>query len=321
MPDGTNMQSTNHISNKLNQSNSSHTDKDNLEFSDQGGEEEYQPLQPIGSDGTDMSINYNRHHHQDDIESFKHDKSDNNDNYDDDNHQKKNSIFYRKYISHCRYTVDFLQGIVLPTSRWWCCSCCCTNTSTFTTTTLDMANHSHNKIYLIQGLDRVVFGTKAASECIVLCGIKPVRYVWYMLSGAICDMMQLLLDLFIHIVISISDPSLCWILSFGISIIARHTSHRYLVFGDYVGGYWKSLSRMYAGYSIIIVISTVFNIVMTRDLHLSHYMAWVITLLWTGIVNYFILKYLWTYGGSSSDEGGGGSNVIKSTNVQSPRKD
>jgi putative flippase GtrA len=53
---------------------------------------------------------------------------------------------------------------------------------------------------------------------------------------------------------------------------------------------------MYAGYSIIIVISTIFNIVMTRKLELQHYVAWVITLLWTGIVNYFILKKLWTFG-------------------------
>ena len=53
---------------------------------------------------------------------------------------------------------------------------------------------------------------------------------------------------------------------------------------------------MYAGYSIIIVISTIFNFLMTRKLQLPHYVAWVITLLWTGIVNYFILKKLWTFG-------------------------
>jgi hypothetical protein len=74
------------------------------------------------------------------------------------------------------------------------------------------------------------------------------------------------------------------------------------VFGDYVGGYWMSLGRMYAGYSIIIVISTVFNIVMTRRAKLPHYVAWVITLLWTGIVNYFILKKIWTFGKKQTTE-------------------
>ena len=207
----------------------------------------------------------------------------------------------RKCSLLCRYSVDLCQNIRLP-------SFCCASTD-------------GTRIHLIQGIDRVVFGTKAASECVVICGIKPVRYLWYMLSGSLCDALQLLIDLFLNTVMHISDPSICWVMGFAISIIARHSSHRYLVFGDYVGGYWRSLSRMYAGYSIIIVISTVFNIVMTRDLKLSHYVAWTITLLWTGIVNYFILKYLWTFG-STKGNGGNLSTVQKVTpNAKSPRRD
>jgi hypothetical protein len=41
---------------------------------------------------------------------------------------------------------------------------------------------------------------------------------------------------------------------------------------------------------------------MTKYLTLPHIVAWIITLLWTGIVNYFILKKLWTFGGTSSNE-------------------
>jgi hypothetical protein len=59
---------------------------------------------------------------------------------------------------------------------------------------------------------------------------------------------------------------------------------------------------MYAGYSIIMVISTIFNIVMTKVFLFSHYEAWIATLLWTGIVNYFILKHIWSFGGSSGDK-------------------
>jgi len=71
---------------------------------------------------------------------------------------------------------------------------------------------------------------------------------------------------------------------------------------------------MYAGYSIIMVISTIFNIVMTKVFLFSHYTAWIATLLWTGIVNYFILKHIWSFGGSSGDkdkrkEGGSSVNV------------
>merc|ERR1712008_477015 len=144
-------------------------------------------------------------------------------------------------------------------------------------------------------------GVKPASETVYICGIKPIRYLWYMLSGSFCDILQLFIDLVLLRLFNLRDPSYCWALGFTISIIFRHTSHRYLLFGDYVGGYWKSLMRMYAGYSIIIVISTLFNVIMTKVFQLHHYVAWIITLLWTGIVNYFILNKVWTF--DSSDNG------------------
>jgi putative flippase GtrA len=155
---------------------------------------------------------------------------------------------------------------------------------------------------IIAGLERVCFGTQPAAETVTILGASPPRYLCYMLSGSGCDIIQFGIDLLLHLVFHLEDPSLCWALGFGISVSFRHTTHRYLVFGDYVGGYWASLGRMYAGYSIIIVLSTLFNFVMTRNAHLSHYIAWVITLLWTGIVNYFILKKLWTVGGKEKSK-------------------
>jgi len=69
--------------------------------------------------------------------------------------------------------------------------------------------------------------------------------------------------------------------------------------------------RMYGGYSIIMVISTIFNIIMTKAMHFTHYQAWITTLLWTGIVNYFILKHIWSFGGppASDKRNEGGSSV------------
>jgi putative flippase GtrA len=153
---------------------------------------------------------------------------------------------------------------------------------------------------LIEGLDKVIFGTLSAAEAVFICGIKPPQYLFYMLSGAVCDVIQLLMDCLLHFGFGIEDASMCWIVSFVLSIVFRHTSHRYLAFGDYVGGYWNSLLRMYGGYSVIIVLSTLFNIVMTKMARFPHYVAWIVTLLWTGIVNYFILKKLWTFGGTST---------------------
>jgi hypothetical protein len=155
---------------------------------------------------------------------------------------------------------------------------------------------------LISGLGRVLFGTQSAAEVVTILGVHPPRYLCYMISGFVCDLIQFTIDIFLHMVLHLEDASVCWALGFGISVSFRHTTHRYLVFGDYVGGYWASLGRIYTGYSIIIVLSTLFNFVMTQYAQLPHYVAWIITLLWTGIVNYFILKRLWTVGGKEKND-------------------
>ena len=135
-------------------------------------------------------------------------------------------------------------------------------------------------------------------------------------NAVCCDIIQLCIDCCLYYALNITDPSACWVLGFGLSIIFRHSFHRYLVFGAYVGGYWNSLKRMYAGYSIIIVISTVFNIVMTQTFHFSHYTAWISTLLWTGIVNYFILKHIWSFGGPTRTSDKNNASIGTSSNGQ-----
>jgi hypothetical protein len=154
-------------------------------------------------------------------------------------------------------------------------------------------------IHMITGLERVLYGTQPAAEVVQIVGIHPPRYLCYMVSGFVCDVLQFGVDFLLYHNVT-NDASLCWMLSFGGSVAVRHTTHRYLVFGDYVGGYWRSLGRMYAGYSVIIVLSTAFNVVMTKYIHVPHAFAWIFTMLWTGIVNYFILKKLWSFGGNGT---------------------
>ena len=166
----------------------------------------------------------------------------------------------------------------------------------------DGAGIGADTVPLITGLSRVVQGTVPAAASVKLFNLRPPQYLFYMVSGFLCDIVQLCIDLAIHFTLAVQDPSKCWALGYALSVVPRHTSHRYLVFGSYVGGYWRSLGRMYAGYSIIIVISTLFNAFMTKTIALPHYVAWVITLLWTGIVNFFILKKLWSFGGKGEAE-------------------
>ena len=161
-------------------------------------------------------------------------------------------------------------------------------------------------IPLISGLTPVISGAAPAADTVRILTIQPPRYLFYSLSGFLCDIVQLVIDLAVHLVLHVGDPSLCWATGFGLSIVVRHSSHRYFTFGAYVGGYWRSLGRMYAGYSISIALSTAFNVGMAR-MGVPHYVAFVFTLLWTGIVNYFILKRLWSFGGRG---GGGAKDVV-----------
>lgn len=65
--------------------------------------------------------------------------------------------------------------------------------------------------------------TRPAADVVRVCGVRPPRYAFYMLSGSSCDVYQLVIDAFIHEVLGIYDSSVCWGLGFGISVALRHT--------------------------------------------------------------------------------------------------
>lgn len=74
-------------------------------------------------------------------------------------------------------------------------------------------------------------------ERVTLCGYRLPTYFWFVVSGALCDVLQAVVDYLISIVYT-SDwerPTVCWTLSYTFSIWARHWSHRILVFGEYDG--------------------------------------------------------------------------------------
>lgn len=98
---------------------------------------------------------------------------------------------------------------------------------------------------IITGIERVAFGTRPASEMVSLLGMRPPRYLFYMISGMVCDVIQFLIDVCFFALLEVKDASVCWALGFFMSIIFRHTSHRYLVFGDYVGGKKYSIQPLF----------------------------------------------------------------------------
>jgi len=126
-------------------------------------------------------------------------------------------------------------------------------------------------------------------------GRKVPQYFWFVLSGGLCDIVQAIIDyaIFNIYIYEWERATICWTLSYTLSIIVRHTSHRFLVFGDFEGSYCYSLAKTYLTYSSSIIISMISNHIIVEILLFSHRDAWIITMLWTGIYNYFMLKASW----------------------------
>ena len=127
------------------------------------------------------------------------------------------------------------------------------------------------------------------------------------LSGVLGDTIQAILDYLVYQLYTSEweRSTVCWTVSYIGSIVFRHTSHRILVFGETEGSYCTSLGRTYMAYAASIVLSVVSNHFVVSVLELSHRNAWLITMLWTGIMNYFILKATWkTKGGKDSSQRG-----------------
>jgi hypothetical protein len=133
-------------------------------------------------------------------------------------------------------------------------------------------------------------------------GYKIPLYCWFVLSGGMCDIVQALIDYAIYLVYIFEweRATVCWTLSYTISIVVRHFSHRLLVFGEFEGTYCSSLTRTYMTYSSSIIISMLANHFIVSFLNYSHRTAWIITMLWTGIYNYFMLKASWGRKSASS---------------------
>ena len=73
-----------------------------------------------------------------------------------------------------------------------------------------------------------------------------------------------------------------------------------IVFGEFEGTYCSSLGRTYLAYSSSIVISMFMNHYLVEGFGLEHKIAYLITMLGTGIYNYFALKASWRKGGAAS---------------------
>lgn len=135
-----------------------------------------------------------------------------------------------------------------------------------------------------------------ACSCFQYFGFEKIpQYFWFMISGALCDIVQALIDYCIFLLYTLEweRATICWTASYTLSIFVRHFSHRLLVFGEYEGSYCMSLGRTYLTYSSSIMISMITNHLLVEFLQFAHQHAWIVTMIWTGIYNYFMLRASW----------------------------
>mmetsp|Transcript_2299 Transcript_2299/g.3088 ORF Transcript_2299/g.3088 Transcript_2299/m.3088 type:complete len:179 (-) Transcript_2299:46-582(-) len=157
----------------------------------------------------------------------------------------------------------------------------------------------------------------------VQCGGRKIpRYLWYMLSGAICDVFQFGLD---HIVSSMlissyEKDTISWTVAYILTIALRHETHRIFVFGAYEGSYCANLTKMYMTYATTITASILLRSVLARYaeglpiLFLTYLSArtwgYLGTVAFTGVFSYFALKKNWGSPNNNNNNNGTSSNNL-----------
>lgn len=87
----------------------------------------------------------------------------------------------------------------------------------------------------------------AMADRIRFCGgRKAPRYLWFMLSGGICDVLQFMLDGIISSLYTLpyERDTVAWTIAYVLIIAIRQETHRFFVFGSYEGSYWMNLGKM-----------------------------------------------------------------------------
>jgi hypothetical protein len=136
-----------------------------------------------------------------------------------------------------------------------------------------------------------------AAHC-VLCGrYKPPRFLFFGLSGSLCNLAQLGLDRMLLLLIGRDSawyvPTVCWTASYTLSVALRHVSHSVFVFGVHADPVWKALAKTYLTYLSTIVASAAINLMLIGALELTHEVALVFTASFSVVWSYAALRVTW----------------------------
>ena len=108
-------------------------------------------------------------------------------------------------------------------------------------------------------------GSSSLADTCVVCGRQPPRFIFFALSGSLCNIAQLALDRALTLVLPPDvwwTPTASWTLSYTFTVPLRHLSHAYCVFGQHADPFWLAMSKTFMTYVSTIVASTAVNMLL-----------------------------------------------------------
>ena len=147
----------------------------------------------------------------------------------------------------------------------------------------------------------------ALADSCTICGRHPPRFLFFAVSGSLCNIAQLALDrLLLEALQKLAadadrepfwwEPTACWTVSYTLSISLRHWSHSYFVFGRHADHWCCALAKTYLTYLSTILASTALNLALVSTLKQSHDIALAITAGFSVVWSYFALRCTWKFG-------------------------
>lgn len=117
------------------------------------------------------------------------------------------------------------------------------------------------------------------------------QFLLFVLSSTIGTLLFYMLYTLLYMTLPFQTlkPTVCWMLGYLFSIWWQHALHRWLVF-RFAVPYWKSLLKTYLVYLVSFFLSSCLNVIMVDYMHMEHRAAWLLGLIFTGILSYFSIK-------------------------------
>ena len=136
----------------------------------------------------------------------------------------------------------------------------------------------------------------ALADTCIICGLRPPRFVFFALSGSLCNIVQLILDRCLMVVMPDNiwwAPTACWTLSYTLSISLRHVSHALCVFGQHADPPWIAIAKTYLAYLSTIIASTALNLSLIWWAICKPDVALLITAAFSVVWSYAMLSQTW----------------------------